>query len=261
METGDGRGVILLIHDLWFRPSVWAPWLRELDEAGYDAAVLRWSDGDQPSGLRPPAVGAGFNALLHAASKHIDALGSPPIVIGHGVGGVVAERLLLDGDATAAISLAPAPQGYSAIPAAARLFRRSTRLALLSMQSSAVVPTFPQFRRAIANVGSNADARRLYETQVTAAIPRHVLLGALHGRGPARSRQPRRGPLLLAVGGEDQLIREFGTALLHRNYRRGQPDAVTDYKVFPGLDHTFGLGTQGMAVLFYCLDWLTAQNM
>jgi hypothetical protein len=73
--------------------------------------------------------------------------------------------------------------------------------------------------------------------------------------------RPRRGPLLLAAGGKDELIREVSTARLHRTYRRRQPDAVTDYKVFPGLDHTLGLGTPSMTVLFYCLDWLTAQNM
>jgi hypothetical protein len=50
-------------------------------------------------------------------------------------------------------------------------------------------------------------------------------------------------------------------ALLHRHYWRRQPGAITDYKVFPGMDHTRGLGTQGVVALFYCLDWLTAQSM
>jgi pimeloyl-ACP methyl ester carboxylesterase len=261
VETRGDRAVMLLIHGLWFGPGVWTPWLQELDEAGYDAVVLSWSDEKQPSGTGPPAEDPDFNTLLRAARRHIDAFRSPPIVIGHGVGGAVAERLLLDGDAAAAVSLAPVPGGYPAIPAAARLLRRGTRLALLSMRGGAVVPTFPQFRRAIANVSSNADARHFYEMHVTAATPRNVLLHALRDRAPARSRQPRRGPLLLVAGGKDQLIREMSTALLHRNYRRRQPDAVTDYKVFPGSDHTLGLGTQGMVVLFYCLDWLTAQNM
>jgi hypothetical protein len=80
-------------------------------------------------------------------------------------------------------------------------------------------------------------------------------------RAPARSRQPGRGPLLLVAGGKDELIREMSTALLHRDYRRRQRDAVTDYKVFPDMNHTLGLGTSGVDVLFYCLDWLTAQNM
>jgi len=261
VETRGGRGVMLLIHGLWFRPSVWTPWLQELDEAGYDAVVLSWADGNQPSGNRPPAVDPDFNALLHAARRQIGALRSPPIVIGHGVGGAVAERLLIDGDAAAAISLAPVPGGYPAIPTAARLLRRRTRLALLSMHGSAVAPSFPQFRRSIANVSSSADARHFYERHVTAATPRNVLLRALRDRGPARSRRPRRGPLLLAVGGKDELIWEMSTASLHRSYRRRQPDAITDYQVFPGLDHTLGLGTQGEAVLFYCLDWLTGQNM
>jgi hypothetical protein len=63
------------------------------------------------------------------------------------------------------------------------------------------------------------------------------------------------------AGGKDELIREMSIALLHRNHRRRQPGAITDYKVFPGMDHTLGLGTQGVVVLFYCLDWLTAQDM
>jgi non-heme chloroperoxidase len=265
VETGGDRGFILLIPGLWFRPSVWTPWLQELDEAGYDAVVLSWSGGPadqpQPSVNRPPAVDPDFSALLRAARRHIDTSRSRPIVIGHGAGGAVAERLLIDGDAAAAISLAPVPGGCPAVPAAARLLRRGIRLALLSMHGSAVVPTFPQFRRAIANVSSNADAQHFYERHVTAATPRKVLFPALRDRAPAGSRRPRRGPLLLAAGGKDELIREMSTALLHRKYRRRQPDAITDYKVFPGLDHTLGLGTRDMVVLFYCLDWLTAQNM
>jgi len=261
VETRSDRGVMLLIHGLWFRPDVWTPWLQELDEAGYDTVVLSWSSEDRPSDDRPPAVDPDFNALLRAARRHVETFRSRPIVIGHGAGGAVAERLLNDGDAAAAISLAPVPVGCPAIPTVAGLLRRRMRLALLSLHGSAVVPTFPQFRRAIASMGSSAEARHFYEKYVAAGKPRHILLHALRHRAPTRSRQSRRGPLLLAIGGKDELIREMSIALLHRSYRRHQPDAITDYKVFPGLDHTLGLGTQGVAVLFHCLDWLTAQNM
>jgi len=251
---------MLLIHGLWFRPSLWTPWLPELNEAGYDCAVLPWDDGGRPgNGSRP--AGPDFAALLRAARSHVQALGSRPIVIGHGVGGAVAERLLAEETAGAAISLAPTPGGYPAIPTAAGLLGRRTRLALLSLRGGPVAPTFPQFRRAIANVGPDADARRLYEQHVAAGAPRSVLLPAIRRRSRPASGRQRRGPLLLAAGGRDELIREMSTALLHRSYRRRQPDAVTDYKVFPGLDHTLALGTPSVTVLFYCLDWLTAQNM
>lgn len=261
MEARSGRGVLLLIHGLWFHPSVWTPWLDELDKAGYDAAVLSWSGDDRPAGSRPSAAEPGFNALLQAARVRAGGFRSRPIIIGHGVGGAVAERLLNDGDAAAAISLAPVPGGYSAVPTAARLLRRATRLALLSLHTGAVMPTFPQFRRTIASTVSDADAQDLYEKYVTAGSPRDVLLHAILHCARARPRPARRGPLLLAVGGKDELIPEMSTALLHRDYRRRQPDAVTDYKVFPGMDHTLGLGTQAVHVLFYCLDWLTAQDM
>lgn len=261
METRGDRGAMLLIHGLWFRPSVWTPWLQELNEAGYDSAVLSWSDADRPAGNGPARADPDFNLLLRAARRHAHAFRSPPIVIGHGVGGAVAERLLGEANAGAAISLAPAPGGYPAIPTAAHLLGRRTRFALLSMRGGPVAPTFPQFRQAMANVGPGADAQCLYQQHVAATAPRNVLLAALRQRAGGRTERPHRGPLLLAAGGKDELVREISTALLHRNYRRRQPDAVTDYKVFPGLDHTLGLGTPSVTVLFYCLDWLTAQNM
>jgi alpha-beta hydrolase superfamily lysophospholipase len=261
VETHSDRGVVLLIHGLWFHPNVWTPWLDELDEAGYDAVVLSWSGGDRSSDDRPLAVKPGFDALVSAARRHVAAFRSRPIVIGHGVGGAVAERLLNDGDAAAAVSLAPVPSGYPAVSTAGHLLRHRTRLARFSLRGIAVVPTFPQFRRTIASASSDADARDFYERYVVAGKPRAVLLQAIRHRTPARSRKPQRGPLLLVVGGKDELIREMSIASLHRGHRRRQPDAVTDYKVFPGMDHTLGLGTQGMVVLFYCLDWLTAQNL
>ena len=261
METRSDRGVILLIHGLWFNQDVWTPWLGELDEAGYDAVVLSWSGKNRPSDDSPPEVEADFAAILAAAKGQVAAFPCRPIVIGHGVGGAVAERLLNDGDAAAAISLAPVPGGYPAVPAAAHLFSRRPRLAFLGLHGSAVAPSFPQFRRAIASVSSNSDAQDLYDKYIAARKPRDVLLDAVRRRAPARSRRPSRGPLLLVVGGKDELIREMSTALLHWNYRRSQPEASTDYKVFPSMDHTLGLGTEGRVVLFYCLDWITAQNM
>jgi non-heme chloroperoxidase len=261
VNTRSDRGVILLIHGLWFHPSVWTPWLAELDEAGYDAVVLSWSGEDRPSDTSPPVVEPGFAALLRTARRHAKTLQPRPIVIGHGVGGVVAERLLNDGDAAAAISLAPVPGGYASVPAAAHLLSRRTRLALLSLHGNAVTPTYPQFRRTIGNASSDADAQDCYERYITAAKPRVILLHAVRHRVPEGSGRPHRGPLLLAAGGKDELIRETSIALAHRTYRKRQPDAITDYKVFVGMDHTLGLGTQGMVVLFYCLDWLTAHNM
>jgi hypothetical protein len=150
------------------------------------------------------------------------------------------------------------PGGRAAIPAAAGLLLGHSRIALLSFSGSPVVPSFAQFRRTMAIVSDSSAARRFYAEYVVVGRPRDVLLPVLRRRVPVRGRLSRRGPLLLAAGGKDQLIREMSIAARHRRY---QPDAVTDYQVFPELDHTLGLGTQGRAVLFYCLDWLTAHDL
>jgi alpha-beta hydrolase superfamily lysophospholipase len=260
VQTHSGRGVMLLIHGLWLRPGIWAAWLDELDTAGYDAVILSWSEGDR-SPDRGPAAAGGFDELVAAARQHARNQRTRPIVVGHGVGGAVAERLLAEGDAAAAISLAPVPGGRLAIPAAAGLLRGNRRLARLSLSGGPVLPSYAQFRRTMASVGDNPAARRFYAEYVVARPPRDILLPVLRRRVPARGRAPRRGPLLLAAGGKDQLIRETSVAARHRRYRRYQPDAITDYQVFPYLDHTLALGTPGRSVLFYCLDWLTAHEL
>ena len=251
---------MLLIHGLWLRPGIWAPWLGELDAAGYDAVVLPWSEGGQPLDSGPGAAAA-FDEIVRTARRCARTQRTRPIVIGHGVGGAVAERVLAEGDATAAISLAPVPGGRLAIPAAAGLLRGHSRLALLSLSSAPVVPSFPQFHRTIATVSDHSAARRFYAEYVVASRPRAVLLPVVRRRVPASGRPPHRGPLLLAAGGKDQLVRETSVAARHRRYRRHQPDTITDYQVFPSLDHTLALGSQDQAVLFYCLDWLTAHDL
>jgi len=126
----------------------------------------------------------------------------------------------------AAISLAPVPGGYTAVPAAIGLLRRNTRLALVSMQSSAIAPPFAGFQRTIATLSSTSDARRYYEKYVATGKPHRVLRCVLFYRGRTRSARPPQGSLLLAIGGKDQLIRKVSIALMHRNYRRHQPDAI-----------------------------------
>jgi alpha-beta hydrolase superfamily lysophospholipase len=160
VNTRSDRGVILLIHGLWFHSSVWTPWLEELDEAGYDAMVLSWRGEDRPSDTRPPVVEPDFAALLRTARRHAETFQPRPIVIGHGVGGVVAERLLDDGDAAAAISLAPVPGGYASVPVAAHLLSRRTRLALLSCT---VAPS----RRRILNSSGQSPTRAATPTRRT----------------------------------------------------------------------------------------------
>jgi hypothetical protein len=56
-------------------------------------------------------------------------------------------------------------------------------------------------------------------------------------------------PPLGFAGGSELILTIFHAAAPIEG-SPAQPDAITDYKVFPDMDHTLGLGTQGVVVLF-----------
>jgi alpha-beta hydrolase superfamily lysophospholipase len=71
----------------------------------------------------------------------------------------------------------------------------------------------------------------------------------------------RRGPLLLISGSKDALIPERDTGSLERHYRRASPDQVSDRQVFPGRGHSLVVDARWRDVAYYCLDWLTRQDL
>ncbi len=67
--------------------------------------------------------------------------------------------------------------------------------------------------------------------------------------------------MLLVSGGQDALIPEMSIAALQCRYRRRFPAAVSDHHVFPDRGHSMAIDSRWRDVAYYCLDWLTAQNL
>ena len=110
-EWDDGRGLVLFIHGLWMNASSWDPWVEEFDGNGYDSINYRWPGEQQPrivcrSPSRPrPRPG-------RTADRHHRCDRQAAHRIGHGMGGLLAQVLVGQGSAGAAISLAPVPAGW-----------------------------------------------------------------------------------------------------------------------------------------------------
>jgi pimeloyl-ACP methyl ester carboxylesterase len=107
----DGRGLVLFIHGLWMNAGSWDPWAEEFDGNGYDSISYRWPSEtktpDRP--LLPQSIRV--RDLADQLTSIIGALSRPPIAIGHGVGGLLAQVLVGQGSVNAAISLTPVPCG------------------------------------------------------------------------------------------------------------------------------------------------------
>lgn len=261
-EWDDGRGLVLFIHGLWMNVSSWDPWVEEFDDNGYDSINYHWPGETTGADRRQILEAVRVRDLVEQLTGIIGALGRQPIVIGHGVGGLLAQILVDQGSAAAAISLAAAPGGLAAAAAAFRLARNSPRLAWAATRAGPVTPTLARFEEAIANSLPAPEAYRLFDRYAVAARPRTLVRSLIRPTAPPRRRDhEHRGPLLLIAAGRDKIIDEASIGALHRRYRRKQPDTVTDYKVFPDRPHSLTVDSGWHAVGYFCLDWLTANGL
>ena len=111
MEAGPTP--VVFVHGLWLHADSWNPWVDAFDEAGYSASAVGWpGDGDTVEETRAaPERVAGFG-IAEVVAHYADEIGKldrKPIVVGHSFGGLIAERLLSDGAAAAAVAIDPAP--------------------------------------------------------------------------------------------------------------------------------------------------------
>src|SRR5689334_18456437 len=109
--SGPERVPVVFVHGLWLHASSWQPWVDLFTERGFDAHAPGWP-GDGPTAQEtrdhPEAVAdVGIAAVTDSYATVIRGLGSPPVVIGHSFGGLVAERLHAMGLARACVALSP----------------------------------------------------------------------------------------------------------------------------------------------------------
>ena len=108
--VADGRRdrpLLLLMHGAFSTHEPFRPWLRIFATHGWRAvAVARRGR----LGLGPAkAAGLQFSDYLEDSRRVIEALGEPPVLIGHSLGGLIAQKLAEEGRCAAAVLLAPAP--------------------------------------------------------------------------------------------------------------------------------------------------------
>jgi non-heme chloroperoxidase len=102
---------VILIHGSFCGPWTWDDFAARFRAAGYavTAPALRYHDGTKPPAALATTGLADYAADLEAA---IAAMKSPPVLIGHSLGGLLAQMLAARREIAAAILLAPsAPWG------------------------------------------------------------------------------------------------------------------------------------------------------
>jgi pimeloyl-ACP methyl ester carboxylesterase len=259
---------VVFIHGLWLHASSWQGWVDLFTEAGYAPIAPGWPgepDTVAEANAHPELVA---NVGIADASQHfsdiIDTLPSPPIIIGHSFGGLLAERLLGLNKGIAGVAIDPAQiKGVLPLPLA-QLRSGLPGLGNPANLHKAVSLTKKEFRYGFGNAVSEEESDALWEKWSIPSPAKPLFQAAaanfaLHSEAKVATDNETRGPLLLISGLEDHTVPDVVTRSTLKQYRHST--AVTELKQFEGRGHSLTIDSGSAEVAHAVLDWLKTNGL
>ena len=241
---------IVLIPGLWMTALCWEYWIKHYSEKGYTVIAASWpgvnGDNEQLRADSGRFAALGVTEVVDHYEQFIRGLETPPLIIGHGVGGLVTQILLDRGWGAAGVAIASAsPKG---------VFRSAFWNLRIALKGRSLTPKL--FQRDFANTFSEAASGAAFERYAIPAPNRVLLQVALANFRPAapstvRFHNDSRAALLLIAGGKDRIAPASLVKANFDSYRESKADI--DYKEFPDQSH-FAL-LQETKVADYALGW------
>ena len=250
---------IVLIPGLWMTALSWENWIKHYSDKGYSVIAANWPgmEGGVEQVRRDPGSFAslGLKDVVDHYEQIIRELETPPIIIGFGFGGLVAQILLDRGWGAAGAAIASAPvKGIARLPLS--VLKLAFSVIGKSHSSKTASLTAEQFHRAFTNSLTETESLDAFKRYVVPA-PYRVLLQTAFANFISDSaatvnfRNDTRAPLLLLAGGKDRIVPRSIVKANFELYRESKAD--TDYKEFPDQTH-FSL-LRETKVADYVLGW------
>src|SRR3954453_286428 len=267
-EATPSRPVpVLFIHGLWIHASAWQPWEELFRASGYSTSAPGWpgdSDTVQATRDTPEALDdVGILAICRHHAHLIDAMRVKPIVIGHSFGGLIAQELLANNYAAAAVAIDPAPiKGVKVLPFA-QLRSGLPVLGNPANKKRTVALTAKQFRYSFGNALTEGESDALHEQWTIPGPGRPLFEDATanftrHSPATVDTHHAVRGPLLLISGTEDHTVPQSVTEAVVKLY--ADNPSVTDYQVVDGRGHSLTIDSGWGDVADVALSWIARQE-
>ena len=250
---------IVLINGLWVTALSWEHWARHYKDKGYRVIAANWPgmEGDIEQLRRDPSSFAslGVKDVVDHYEQIVRELETPPIIIGYGFGGLVAQILLDRGWGAAGVGIASAPvKGIARLPLSVLKLAFSVLGKSLSNKTASL--TAEQFHHAFANSLTETESLDAFKRYIVPAPNRVLLQTAFasfisHSVASVNFRNDTRAPLLLVAGGQDHVVPRSLVKANFELYRESK--AETDYKEYPEQTHFTLL--QEARVAQYALGW------
>jgi pimeloyl-ACP methyl ester carboxylesterase len=259
---------VIFIHGLWLHATSWAAWVDLFRQAGYAPQAPGWpGDPDTVEDARANPAGIadhGIDDVVAHYAKIIAGLETAPILIGHSFGGMIAQKLLGQDLAAAAVAIDAAqikgvlPLPLSALRATLPVFKNPAN------KHKTVSLTAEQFRYAFGNAIPEQESHELFERWAIPAPGKPLFEAAAanfnpHSPAKVDTANSGRGPLLLIMGGRDHTVPESVTRATLKQYRHSE--AVTDILEFADRAHSLTIDGGWRDVADAVLSWLRKHSL
>jgi non-heme chloroperoxidase len=261
------RTPVVFIHGLWLHSSSWQNWVELFTDAGYQTATPEWPGVSPDINLaRTNAQNQEGKGLAEIIASHAEVLASfdtKPIVIGHSFGGLVAQSLLGQNLATAAVAIDPAQiKGVLPLP----LAQLRSSLPVLGNplnRNKTFWPNKKQFRYAFGNALTPQESEDLHDQWTIPSTNRPLFDAAIANfapNSPAKVDVNRadRGPLLIISGTQDHTVPDVVSRAAFKLYSKSP--AVTEFRQF-NRGHSISVDHGWREIADASLEWLKAQGL
>jgi pimeloyl-ACP methyl ester carboxylesterase len=254
---------IVFIHGAWLAANSWERFAEFFADRGYVALTPEWPrHGGDVAAQRADSdglAGLGVQEIVDHHAAIISELDTPPILIGHSFGGLVAQILLGNGLGRAAVAMDPAAsKGIKRVPLSS-LRAASPAILHPSKRHGVVDLDAEQFNYAFTNTWDTDAARAAFERYAVPETGRIFFEDGfanftLHGPTEVNFDRDERGPLLITVGEHDHTVPPAVAKENFGKYRHSA--ATTDFVEFPGRSHLLMAGDGWEEVAQYIAEWL-----
>ena len=259
----ETRPPVVFIHGLWLHATSWRPWQDLFTDQGYTCSAPGWPgepDTVEDARANPEKVaGIGIDDVVDHYASIIAGYPTPPVLIGHSFGGMIAEKLLGNDVGVAAIAIDAAqikgvlPLPLSALRSTLPVFKNPAN------KHRSVSLTVEQFRYGFGNAIPAEESDTIWARWSVPSPGKPLFEAATanfspHSPAEVNTGNEARGPLLLMMGGQDHTVPEAITKSTLKQYRHSE--AKTDLVEFEDRGHSLVVDHGWRDIADRCLSWL-----
>jgi pimeloyl-ACP methyl ester carboxylesterase len=228
---------VLFIHGMFMNPKSWTDWVAFFSARGHRCHTVAWPGHEgEPADLRrsPPSVlrSLRLHDVVQVHRDFLERLGDKPLIVGHSVGGLIAQILVNEDRAHAAVALDSAPPQHIVV-ASWRFLKTNLPIVNPFAGDDPYVFTVKDFQYAFCNTMTLEETADVHERLV---VPEsRNVARSVAGKDAHIDFEKAHAPLLLIGGEKDNIVPWQLNEKTFHAYKHSS--SVHEFKLLEGRTH------------------------